>query len=454
MTQAIQLDPDLPDRSPAFDESPRANEEYVYVDNEFARIDGVLRRSGPQRSPVVVIQTHPRRTSALNLSAWPCRGLAARGVDTFGYNNRATNSAAGTEVVTIWEELALDVAAAVSEMRRRGYEHVVLYGHSAGGPLVSYYQNVAENGNTIFAADGGLSGFTGYFREGKELLLPPADAIIFQNATTGTGYSFLMRLDGSVVDEDRGIRDPQLNPFSEANGFDPETGAGQYSVEFRRAYAAAQASRMNRLIRHAEEMLARCRAGAGSFLDDELMTIRGIRGELACVDLDLSSHTSEPWTVYPSGRLDIVRSTRRVVPHYALRNARFRDGGTVHTLRSFLSYRAISCDPQSFDPEAIFPDTSGVELGSTNSSTAGNIAGVTVPLLITASTGDTQVHLPSTELSFNAAVRVTDKAVAFIEGAEHDMTPMADADGDTRAVHLAVIAAWLSERFSQPGVPR
>lgn len=448
MTQTIQLDPDLADRSAAFDASPVAVEEYVYVDNEFARIDGVLRWHTSGRSPVVVIQTHPRRTSAMNLSAWPCRSLAALGVDTFAYNNRATNSAAGTEVVTIWEDLALDVAAAVSEMRRRGYQYVVLYGHSAGGPLVSYYQNVAENGNEVFATGRrGLSGFGGYEKAAKELRLPPADALVFQNATTGTGYSFLMRLDGSVVDEEAGTRDPRLDPFSSANGFDLLTGEGHYSAEFRRAYASAQASRMNRLIQRAEEMLERCRAGAGTFLDDEIITIRGIRGELSCVDLSLASHTTEPRIVHPIGRREIVRSKRRVVPHYARRNAQFRDGGTVHTLRSFLSYRALRCDPATFDPDAATPNSTGVELASSNSTTAGNIAGTTVPLLVTASTADTQVHLPSSELAFNAAVRVSDKAIAFIDGAEHDMTPPRPEVGDTRAIHLEVLSAWLAERF-------
>jgi alpha-beta hydrolase superfamily lysophospholipase len=447
VTQAIQLDPDVPDRSEAFGASPGAREEYVYVDNQFATIDGVLRWHASARSPVVVIQTHPRRTSAKNLSAWPCRSLAAMGVDTFAYNNRATNSAAGTEVVTVWEDLALDVAAAVSEMRQRGYKYVVLYGQSAGGPLVSYYQNVAENGNEVFPSRGGLSGFLGYNEGTKELRLPSADALILQNATTGTGYSFLMRLDGSVADEDAGTRDPLLDPFSEANGFDVLTGEGHYTAEFRRTYAAAQASRMNRLIQLAEKMLERCRGGAGTFLDDEILIVRGIRGELSCVDLNLASQTTEPRVIYPSGQREIIRSKRRVVPHYATRNARFRDGGTVHTLRSFLSYRAIRADPETFDPDAATAESSGVDFASSNSTTAGNLAGTSVPLLITASTADTQVHLPSAELAFNAAVGVSDKSIAFIEGAEHDMTSTAQALGDTRATHLDVLTSWLAQRF-------
>src|SRR5687768_5261741 len=142
--------------------------EYVFVDNEFARIDGVLRSHIGGPSKINIIQTHPRRASAMSLSAQPMSRLRELGVDTFAVNNRATNSSAGTEVVTIWEELLLDLAAATLEMRRRGYRYVVLYGHSAGGPLVSHYQNVAENGATAYRQGAALSGFTGFVRDDRE----------------------------------------------------------------------------------------------------------------------------------------------------------------------------------------------------------------------------------------------------------------------------------------------
>lgn len=445
MTERIDLDPDRPDLA----ESVQSIEEYVWIDNEFARIDGVLRKRLGGRSSVVVIQTHPRRTSAMNLSAWPCRALVGCGFDTFAYNNRATNSAAGTEVITIWEDLALDVAAAVAEMRRRGYEYVVLYGHSAGGPLVSYYQNVAENGNAALNGDAALSRFSGYIRRDRDVTLPPADGLILQNTTTGTGFSFLMRLDGSIVDEERGIRDPQLDPFSDSNGFDAQTGEAHYDAEFRRTYAVSQAARMNRLIEVAQQKLARCRSGAGSFLDDELIVIRGIRGELSCVDLDIASRTQEPHTVFPGEQRKVVTSKRRVVPHYALRNARFRDGGTVHTMSSFLSYRAIRSYPGIFDPEAVTPQACGVDLASTHSTTSANLSGTNVPLLITASTSDSQVHLPSAELAFNAAVSSADRYLAFVEGAEHDMTPVGPEYGDTRQTHIDLLAQWLGERYAR-----
>lgn len=95
-----------------------------------------------------MLTTHPRSRS--NFLTWPCEDLPARGVDTLCFNNRFSNHQAGTEIETIFEEFALDVAAAVQHARDIGYEHIVLFGGSAGGPVMSFYQNVAENGNSIF----------------------------------------------------------------------------------------------------------------------------------------------------------------------------------------------------------------------------------------------------------------------------------------------------------------
>lgn len=448
MPPEMSLDPDTPDvLRPDEDGLPFGfTTEYVLVDGEFARIDGVLRRRQGEKSDVVVIQTHPRRSSAMNLNAWPMSHLVGRGVDTFSYNNRATNSAAGTEVITIWEDLALDVAAAVAEMRRRGYQYVVLYGHSAGGPLVTYYQSIAEHGNSILSKKA-LSQFAGYERNEREVRLPAADAVVTQSSTAGTAYSFLMRLDGSVIDEERGTRDPDLDPFSSANGFDPETGAGHYSEMFIRSYRAAQCRRMNRLIDQVRRKRMACSEGRGLFLDDDLIVIHGIRGELACVDLSLSAATTRPYTVSSSGAPEIVTSRRRIVPGYARRNSSFRDGGTVHTLRSFLSYRAVVAAPEFWDPEAVTADASGIDLSSTHSSTSANISAVTVPVLMTYATADTQVHLPTAELIFNAAAQASHRNLVFIDGAEHDMTATEERFGDTRAQHLSAVVDWLAGIF-------
>ena len=129
------------------------------------------------------------------------------------------------------------------------------------------------------------------------------------------------------------------------------------------------------------------------------------------------------------------------------RNHSFRDGGTVHTLRSFLSYRAVRVLPGGYDPDAVEPGAAGIDLASSNSSTARCIAAASVPVLVCAGTADTQVHLPHAELLYNAATSTADRTMAFIAGAEHDLTPAAPGAADTRAAHLDVLADWLATRY-------
>ena len=436
-------------------QQPRAfHAEYLVIDNEFGRVDGVLRLGPGGRSRAVVVQTHPRLSSDENLVVWPMLDLPGRGIDTFAYNNRYANSTAGTEVITVWEDIGLDVAAVVAEMRRRGYDYVVLYGYSAGGPTVAYYQAVAERGNAIFNGGAALSGFTGFFEDGpgqRERRLPPADALIFQNPTTGTGASFLARLDPSIVDESTGRRDPALDMFEPANGHDPATGAARYSPGFLSRYYRAQGARMDRLIAAAQQRREDVAAGRGRFLDDDLIVIPGIRAEPASVDLSLQSRTVAEWPLQPGGGRRVIHSDRAVVPHYFRRNRSFRDGGTVHTLRSFLSYRAVLVGPDGYNPDAVQLEDVGIVAASTNNSTPTCLAAVSVPVLVTSATGDTQVHLPQAELACNA-VASADRLLVGIQGGEHDMSPAGPGSGDPRAAHLEVLADWLGHRF--PGGAR
>jgi len=59
------------------------------------------------------------------------------------FNTRFENN----EAAVRWEETPLDVKAAVDFARSQpGITKVILFGHSGGGPLMSFYQVVAEKG--------------------------------------------------------------------------------------------------------------------------------------------------------------------------------------------------------------------------------------------------------------------------------------------------------------------
>ena len=417
---------------------------FEQVRNRFATIDTVLHSVAERRSDTVVLFTHPR--SQTNLAAYPLPDLAARGIDGLAFNNRFTNSPAGTDVATVFEEFALDVAAAVRHARDLGYANVLLMGWSAGGPVMAFYQNVAEHGNRAISPDA-LSRFPGFFDDGGQALeLPPADGLILRSVTIGTAASFLFRLDGSVTDEDSVRIDPTLDMYDPRNGFDPASGTASYDPNFLARYFRAQAERMMRLIDRSQVRLAAIEAGRGRFSDDDFVVVPRTRANPLNADGSLACATREPHVLHPSGERQIIRDTRPLSGDGSLNNR--ASGAAVHKIRAMLSYRLTRVYPERFDPFAVSAADSGIDLASTNNSTPTNLAGVSVPLLFVQGTGDesNSVKLPSAELNFKAAASRM-KDLLFIEGADHALRPVDPKYGDTRSVGARVIADWIGERF-------
>jgi hypothetical protein len=420
--------------------------EFVRTTWNDTTIEGLLQQSGSRPARTVLAQTHPREWSCL--AKWPGPALPEWGVDTFSFNNRYVNSTAGTELVTVFENLARDVGAAVAHLRDRGYERVVLYGHSAGGPTMAFYQALAEGGNDVAACRDDLGGFDGFATDGAPLVLPPADGIVFAASTIGTGASFLLRLDPSVVDEVSGARTEDLDLFSPANGFDPSTGAGSYSHEFLHSYRAGQAARMDRLIRRAQELVAgeeRSSPVGGNSPGPAVMVIRGTRADPKAVDLRLARHTADAYRLEPGGRHQVIETTRLLRPSEHTANRRL-PGTAVHLAHTFLSYRAIRPTPR-YAQAVTGIALDGMEYESVHSSVPGNLDHVTVPLLFVQGTSDANPQLPSAELNYRAATSSTDKELVFVAGAEHAFSPTAPVFGDTRAVATEVMARWIAERF-------
>ena len=420
--------------------------QYLRVRNQFASIDGVLRHRSGEQASTVVITTHPRTASIF--TTWPCEDLAERGVDTFCFTNRNTNHKAGEEIYLTFEEIALDVAAAVQQMRDLGYEHVVLHGGSAGAPTFAFYQNVAENGNSVFSNfRTTLSHFRGFFTNGgEELRLPPADGIIFRAPTPGTGVSFLYRLDASIANEANGNRIPPLDMFNPANGFDPEAGTGKYSDRFLRSYWTGQADRMNRLIESAQQRLAALEAGKGRFTDDDVMLIPAVSANPTTLDVSLAHTTTKPFTLLPSGKQQIITDVREPDNTNDL-NRQVEDGSAVHSLRTFLSYRATRVG-KTYNPFATTVQETGIDFESVNSTIPGNLDTVSVPILIVQGTADNSdsAKLPTAELIYNSA-HSADKTLVFVEGAGHGLDPVDPKYGDTQAIAADGMVDWLANRF-------
>lgn len=419
-----------------------ATASFQRMSNRFATVDGVL-RSGSRPSRTVVLYTHPR--SQTNLSSYPCPDLAELGIDTLAFNNRFTNSPAGTDVATVFEEFAWDVAAAVEHARGLGYANVVLLGWSAGGPTMAFYQHVAERGNDALSPSA-LSGFPGFFdASGRSLPLPAADGLILRSITIGTAASFLIRLDGAVTDEASGTIDPDLDIYSPDHGFDPDTGTATYDPTFLRRYYRAQAARMNRLVDDALARIEDMAHGRARFPDDDFVLIPRTRANPTTVDRSLARTGTRPSLLYPGGSSGIVEDVRPINHEY--RQNPQAAGAAVHKLRAMLSYRLTRVDPDAFDPHATTAEASGIDFASTNNSTPTNLSRVSVPALVIQGSGDesNSVKIPTAEL--NAASGPSDTTLAFVAGAMHAFHPADARFGDTRAIGAGAMADWIRARY-------
>src|SRR5262249_41352279 len=134
-------------------------------------------------------------------------GVAVLGATTRNPNNDTT---------TVHEEIILDVASCIAELKRRGVGTVVLIGNSGGGALNGFYQSqaVTPKGQRIPTTPGGRP------TRLNQVEMIPADAMIYLAAHKGEGMIMNEVIDPSVMDEnDPHGTDPSLDMYDEANGF-------------------------------------------------------------------------------------------------------------------------------------------------------------------------------------------------------------------------------------------
>src|SRR5260370_33688278 len=125
----------------------------------------------------------------------------------------------------IWDDLMLDVRAGVQYLRRQSaIKKVFLVGHSGGGAIMSYYQNVAENGVKVCQDPRRIVPCSDQLAD-----LPKADGVILLDPIPGLAFSTLTQTDGAVIKEDQfgeitsSMVDPMLDVFSPANGAQAKT---------------------------------------------------------------------------------------------------------------------------------------------------------------------------------------------------------------------------------------
>jgi len=229
---------------PTSSASAQSNPRYIQFAGVPSAVKGALYApDSPQPAPHVGIVVMHRALNFMNALA--CPELSKRGFLVLCMNPRSDNN----EAAVRWETIPLDVKAGVEFLKKhQGISKIILWGFSGGGPTMTFYQNVAENGPSV------CQGKNKLVQCGNDLAgLPRADGVILVDAHPGNPVNGVRSINPAVTDESRpGQVNPDLDPFNPKNGYNPK-GPSKYSDEFKKNYFKAQASRMNKLIETALE---------------------------------------------------------------------------------------------------------------------------------------------------------------------------------------------------------
>src|SRR5579864_6580876 len=118
-----------------------AQSDPVYVSFPRTAVKGALYRPDAGPAPHVGVLIMHRTANFLGHIG--ARELSRRGFLVLAMNPRSDNNEASVH----WEDIALDVKSGVELLKKQpGITKVILFGHSGGGPTMSFYQAVAERG--------------------------------------------------------------------------------------------------------------------------------------------------------------------------------------------------------------------------------------------------------------------------------------------------------------------
>jgi hypothetical protein len=418
----------------------QSHPEYVPL----GRVTGALYKPDSGPAPHVGFVVMHRTANYLNHIA--CHELPKRGFLALCANTRFQNN----EAQVRWEETPLDVKAAVDFVKKQpGITKVVLLGHSGGGPLMSFYQAVAEKGVAYCQAP------TKLVRCGNDLSgLQGADGIVFADAHAGNPVQALRDLNPSIVMENGKLRVIQeIDPFDPKNGYNPN-GPSHYSKEFQDRYFKAQSAVMTGRIEKVLATRAEIQKGTYLYPDDDIVLIpgggnpgAGAGGDASLIALDpdipaLMSTAKPEKLLKNDGTIStgIVKSVAVAAEGLDKTNRAFDTGTKLFTTRSFLSANAI----RTTDARE------GIDHCSSNNSTTCAVGSISVPIMIAAM--GAYHFIRDDEIIYERSAS-KDKDFVVIEGAVHGFTPCTPCEktpgqySNTVKNLFDYIAAWTNKRF-------
>ena len=418
----------------------QSHPEYVSL----GQVNAALYR--PDNGPAPHVAFLVAHRTANNLNNIACTELSARGFMVLCFNTRFVNN----EALVRWEESPLDIKVAVEFVRSQpGITKVILLGHSGGAPLMSFYEAIAENG-VAYCQDPARIVKCGNDVGG----LKPVDAIVFPDAHAGNPVQALRDQNPSVVMENGKFRViPELDPFSPANGFNPN-GPSHYSKEFQTRYFAAQSKAMNDRLAKVLAAQERIKKGDYPYPDDDIVIIpaggnpgAGAGGDGFLIEMDpdipeLMSTARPEKLLKNDGTIatQIVKSVSVANPINAKTNRAFDTGTKIFDFKSFLSANAMR-STNSLD---------GLDDCSSNNSSTCAVRSIKIPILVAAMGG--YHFIRDQEILFDKSAS-KDKDYVVIEGALHGYTPCTACETTSGQYSNSVrnlfnyIAKWTNARF-------
>ncbi len=379
---------------------------------------------------IAIVSIHPNG-NVFNMETG--REMASRGYRVLMVNHHGESDTA--------EQFAPGISRGVTYLRSLpGVQHVVLSGHSGGGHLVTFYQNVAENGPSACQGAEKIYPCSG---EGLTGLAKP-DGLILLDSTIGAFHG-MSSIDPAEMEG--GKRNPALDMFTAANGYDPAAKRATYSAEFAKRFYAAQAARNAKLVDDALARLNAIKQGKGQFSDDEPLLIRGMGqnatgARLYQPDPAFAAHTRKPYMLLkadgttPTVIIHSVRPPTGQQSLNALNTLNVMSNNT--TVRSFLQSAIRTTADYAITADNIV----GVNWASATTATPGNARGVTVPALVMPMT--CHYLVVQDEVIFEQ-LSSKDKTLVAVEGAVHGFTPCRPEYGDTVKRTFDYVDTWLGK---------
>ncbi len=382
------------------------------------------------RGDIALVYTHPNSNV---FTEWPGPEMASRGYRILMMNYRGGGDGAEAMLPTI--------SRGIAYMRAQpGVKRVILVGHSGGAPLTAFYDNVAENGPKV--ACQGPEKLYPCRAEGLADLQKP-DGLVLLDPTLGAFHQ-MSATDPAFTDKGR---DPALDMFSPANGYDRAAGRATYGADFSKRFYAAQAARNGKIVSDALARLKAIEAGTGAFSDDEPLVIPGmgvmaLGARLYQPDTRFVSHTRSAHTwIKADGTIvqAVVQSARPPSGAQAAGALRSLNQMTQNTtVRRFLAASAIRTGADFAITE---DDIKDVDWTSAFTATPGNAQGITVPTLLM-TMGCHYLVVPG-EITFDR-LAAKDKTFAGVEGATHLFNACKPEYGNTTKRVFDFVDAWLT----------